>query len=221
MPTVQGKEYTPLAKYFGFLSGQGWSQDIEGCVCAVCGVVGISTASPGQPDFGDLRGRTRRHLCARWWHRNSVGCTETELRVEIPGRRGKIRLDLCLLLLSKGHGSAQTARWEVKRSSGEGLRGQTAAVSGTRRVSEELSVCLCCSAAKHSSAAGTSAAAVLLPPCPRPSPQMAISCSWRCSGLGDEGFGGLGQRVAVLLGAGTKAGEQLGWRGCDRVWLLA
>lgn len=66
---------------------------------------------------------------------------------------GNKQAGLCPLPLSTACVSAQTARWEVKRGSGEGLRGQTAAVSGMRRVSEGLSVCLRCSAAKHCLAA--------------------------------------------------------------------
>jgi len=43
----------------------------------------------GQPDFGDLRGRTLRHLCAPCRHRDPVGSAEMELQVKIPGKREK------------------------------------------------------------------------------------------------------------------------------------
>lgn len=165
VPRARGKETPPSARCFGFLSGWGCSQDIEGWVRAVCGAVGTSTASPrGSPTSG---------TCEEGHGGACVSAVGTEIqrdvqrrscRLKIPGRKGKKNgSDLCPLLLSIGHGSAPAARWEVKGGSGEGLRGQTAAVSGTRRASEELSVCSCCSAAKPSPAAGTSRAAPSVP----------------------------------------------------------
>ena len=69
------RKHAPSARCFGFLSGHGCSQDVEGWVCAVYGAVGIPTTSPRAARLrGPLRKDTEALVCPVLALRSSGMC---------------------------------------------------------------------------------------------------------------------------------------------------